>query len=109
LLNHYLDRRKDARLRQLARLEAQLRDFYGPLMALSHATKEIFHEWLQTYRDGKSYFTSEEDPPTEIQKESWRIWISTVLQPLNERMATIVIERSHLLEGGELPQSLRTL
>jgi hypothetical protein len=109
LINHYLDRKKDARLRQISRLEAQLRDFYGPLMALSHANHEIFHQWLRTYREGKKYFMSETDPPTDEQKNSWRIWIETVLQPLNVKMTSIVVERSQLIDGGSLPNSLRVL
>ena len=107
LLNHYLDRRKDSRLRKLQRLESQLQDFYGPLMALSHATYTIYDGWIRIYRDGKPF--NDDDPPTEEQLSFWRTWITSVLQPLNERMVTIVIERSHLLDDDELPGAFSVL
>lgn len=99
-----LERRKAA----LAQINEQLEKLYGPLFALSRASEETWLRFRQHNRPDMPFFDAH-SPPTEAELEMWRRWLSKVFIPLNERMAKVIVEHMHLLEGSTMPSSFLTL
>jgi hypothetical protein len=98
--------RADAiRADRIDRLNAQLRDLYGPLMALVLSTNALFQTWRK--RDlplprGWTGSTAEE-------REEWRHWMRTVFMPLNRRIAETIISHADLVEEDFMPPELLAL
>jgi hypothetical protein len=98
--------RADAiRANRIDRLNAQLRDLYGPLMALVLSTNALFQTWRR--RDlplpqGWAGSTPEE-------REEWRYWMRTVFMPLNRRIAETIILHADLVEEDFMPPQLLAL
>jgi hypothetical protein len=97
-------RRRD----RLERVNSQLRLLYGPLLALDLAAREAWLSFRKTWRPGRPYW-ADAPAPTEAEAEAWRIWMTSVFMPLNERMERTVVENADLLVEPEIPTSLLTL
>lgn len=96
------------RTQHLERVSRQLGELYGPLYGLTNSETAIFTIFRSRYRSGKHFF-SEEDPPSEDDLEAWRLWMTTVFAPLNNRMYELVLSKADLLIETEMPQCLRDL
>lgn len=101
----------DRRKREIAFAEQQIEKLYGPLFALSKATlqakKDLFaHRKHKT--DSEDYFDPN-DPPSEEDVEKWRLWIKTILQPMNVMMEDAIIKNAQLIEGGDIYKSFGDL
>ncbi|MEP6776670.1 MAG: hypothetical protein ABJA50_13835 [Chloroflexota bacterium] len=96
------------RNQRLERVNKQLGDLYGPLYGLLNSETAVFKVFRNVHRPGKHFF-SEEDPPTEEDLEAWRLWISTVFAPINNRMYELVLSKSDLLVETEMPPCLGDL
>ena len=99
-----LERRKAA----LALVTEQLEKLYGPLFALSRSSEETWRRFRQHNRPDGPFFNPA-DPPTEEELATWRRWLTTVFIPINERMAAVIVDHMHLLEGSTMPGSFLTL
>ena len=95
--NLILERRKA----RLERINQQLSDFYGPLLALVASTNLLFQRWRQTEFKLQSWANASEQD-----KEQWRMWMSTAFMPLNRRMAEIITTKAHLIEEDHMPPEL---
>jgi hypothetical protein len=100
-----LDQRKD----RLDRVNRQLSELYGPLLALASASShswEVFRGHFQT----KTWrFFEPESPPTKEAMQTWRQWMRHVFMPLNERMMELVITKPDLLDSPTMPDCLLEL
>src|SRR6476620_8479899 len=96
------------RTQRLERVSRQLGELYGPLFGLTDAEETVFKVFRSMVRPNKHFF-SEEDPPTEADLEAWRLWITTVFAPINNRMYELVLAKSDLLIETEMPQCFRDL
>jgi hypothetical protein len=94
-------RRKD----RLERVNAQLRLLYGPLFALDLAAREAWASFRKRWRPGRSYW-SEAPSPSEAEAEAWRVWMTAVFMPLNERMERAIVEHADLLVEPVMPPVL---
>jgi hypothetical protein len=102
--NAALARRKD----QLDRVNRQLSELYGPLLALEAASSRSWEAFRSRYRPGGSYW--ERDPPPTVEEgEAWRLWMTEVFMPLNDRMAELVVTKADLLQSPDLPSCLLEL
>jgi hypothetical protein len=99
-----LARRKD----RLERINAQLRNLFGPLYATDLVARELWLTFRKTYRTSGSYF-SDTSPPTEEEKKTWRLWMTTVFMPLNERMETVVTANADQVPETDMPSALLLL
>jgi hypothetical protein len=93
----------DRRQREIAFAEQQIEKLYGPLFALSRATSTVSKNLFASRKhkpDTKDYFDPN-DPPSEQEVEKWRLWIKTILQPMNVMMEEAIIKNAQLIEGGE--------
>ena len=96
-----LSRRQD----NLQRVNAQLSDFYGPLLALLTTTNLVYARWRETEFRLATGWSGASD----ADKDQWRLWMSTVFMPLNQKMVDIIITRAHLVEQDYMPPQLLTL
>ncbi|MFF1679283.1 hypothetical protein ACFVYG_25030 [Streptomyces sp. NPDC058256] len=95
---------------RLARVNAQLSDFYGPLFALMEANSRIYDAFAANYArpDGRDPF-DHEIPPSEQELAQWRTWATTVFIPNIRAMRDVVVTRADLLTEEEMPAALLEL
>jgi hypothetical protein len=108
LVTYLNNLRLSQRSERLERISRQLSELYGPLYGLIHAETTIFKVFRSIVRPNTHFF-SEDDPPTEADLEAWRLWMSTVFAPINNRMYELVLSKSDLLLETEVPQCFRDL
>jgi len=101
LYNLKLAQRKD----RLDRVNQQLSDLYGPLLALVSSAQSCWDAFRDQYRpDVPGYW--DDPPPTDEEAAIWRLWIVEVFMPLNAAMADVITENADLLDGSDMPQAL---
>ncbi len=104
--------RLSQRQERLSRVNRQLSDFYGPLLALTDAGTQIFNAFMEratTRSDGRSPFAAGGEPPTLEELAEWRLWVSTVFLPNIQAMRDIVVTKADLLVESHVPQVLLEL
>jgi hypothetical protein len=114
LAGYFVKHASDIRLAQrddrLERINRQLSEFYGPLLALTQATEESWRAFRRRYRppEGASYWRS--DPPLTTEDTIvWRLWMSTVFVPAQRQMMDLVLEHADLIDEPEMPPCLLVL
>lgn len=127
VITHRNDVRRDQRQALLDRVNRQLGELYGPLLALVTATDSAWNAYMSRYRPGGSLrepgmVTDRSDvvpgprlaawPPPNVNPQraptagegvTWRLWIREVFMPLNLRMEEVIITKADLLEGDAMP------
>ncbi|MCB1312048.1 MAG: hypothetical protein KDK29_09245 [Sedimentitalea sp.] len=109
LANQFFKRRQERRVWRLDRLDAQIRNFHGPLFAEVTASDAIW----QAFRDGLALGpgaapdAARAPELSEAQQESWRRCVREVFMPINLRIEKILLEETDLLDGAAYPQSFR--
>ena len=104
--NHKLAQRND----RLERINRQLSEFYGPLLALTRSSGQSWQAFRQRYRPpGSESFWKSDPPPTKEDAVAWRLWMTTVFMPVHQRMMELVLHRADLIEEPEMPPSLLDL
>jgi hypothetical protein len=95
---------------RLERINQQLSDFYGPLLALTRSSGQSWQAFRQRYRPpGSESFWKNDPPPTLEDAAAWRLWMTTVFVPMHQRMMELVLNRAHLIEEPEMPPCLLDL
>lgn len=102
--NLRLAQRKD----RLERVERQLRELYGPLLSLAEASTRVWEAFRGKYRPEGAFWRAH-DKPSDADAAAWRVWMSTVFQPMNEEMARLITEHADLIEDIDTPQCLLDL
>ena len=97
-LNDRNNRKEEA---QLARVNAQLRLLYGPLLALSRANKAVWDKFRVECWPSHGSLSFFDKGTTEEDAERWRIWTTAVFHPRNEKMEQVILENKDLMEGDE--------
>lgn len=90
---------------RLDRINQQLKLLYGPLYAIDQAGNTAWEAFREKNRPGGSYWSST-PPPTESEKEVWRLWMREVFMPLNLRLEKTIVENADLLIENKMPESL---
>ena len=104
----------DLRLAQrndrLDRINRQLSGFYSPLLAFTRSSEESWRAFRRRYRPpGSKSFWRAEPAPTREDVLMWRLWVTTMFMPANERITQLVIEHADLVEEPEMPPCLLAL
>jgi hypothetical protein len=86
---------------RLARTTAQLKDFYGPLFALSQAGDRTWKLLLR-----KGYGHSRESIAQAENGDLWVLWVTEVFQPINNKMSSIIVGHADLLIDDSMPECL---
>jgi hypothetical protein len=100
--NLRLAQRKD----RLDRINKQLSDFYGPLLALVSSGDSCWQAFRTRYRPGTQFFWDVDPPPTEEEAAAWRLWMVEVFMPLNAAMADVITQHADLLDEPDMPPAL---
>jgi hypothetical protein len=109
LAKYLNDLRIAQRKDQLERVNAQLRELYGPLYALARASGNTWLKFREKYRSNVVNYWESSPEPSEQEALAWRLWMVEVFAPLNAEMAALVISHADLLEDREMPQCLLDL
>lgn len=104
LLTYRNSRKLGLRQDQLARVNLQLEELYGPLFALSQASNAVWAAFRERHQHGMAYVADAD--LTQEQRELWTHWIANVFMPVNRRIFETIVSKAHLLEGDVMPQSL---
>jgi hypothetical protein len=104
LAKYASDVRLEQRKSQLARVDRQLNEFYGPLFGLVRTGSWAFAAFLESVRPDGTDFS--ERAPTDNEAAEYRLWITHVLMPLNRRVAELIFANAALLEEEEMPREL---
>src|SRR5215212_9630765 len=112
-IGYFIKYRTDLNLEQrndrLERVNRQLSEFYGPLLALTRASDQSWQAFRKRYRPGEGSFWKNDPPPTLEDAAAWRLWMTTVFVPVHERMMELVLERADLIEEPDMPACLLAL
>jgi hypothetical protein len=109
-IKYVTDLRLEQRNDRLERINRQLCDFYGPLLALTQSSGESWQAFRKRYRPpGSESFWKSDPPPTREDAVAWRLWMTTVFMPVHQRMMELVLERADLIEEPEMPACLLAL
>src|SRR5262249_27298541 len=99
------------RREELTYVNSQIEKLYGPLDALTHANDVAWEQFVSAdwpVGTGR-YFFDPMRPPTIEQVDKWRLWMTTVFQPLNMEMETRIINNSQLILGRQMPTAFKDL
>lgn len=100
--------RLEKRKAELKFVSDQLQYLYGPMMALSDASRQAWEKFREECRPSGPFF-DRSDPPTKEEIEKWRLWVSEVFMPINLKLEKIIIENAHLLDTESMPRSFQLL
>jgi hypothetical protein len=98
--------RLERRRARLARLDAQLRELYGPLNTLTESNEFVWRELRQTWLPDSAQRRSGM-PLTSEEEARWTAWIKQALMPANRRMRDIILNNAHLVIESEMPEPLQ--
>jgi len=94
---------------RLERINSQLSEFYGPLLALTRSSDQSWQAFRKRYRPGGGSFWKSDPPLTVEDAAAWRLWMTTVFVPVHHQMMELVLNRAHLIEEPDMPSCLLTL
>lgn len=89
---------------RLDRVNRQLSELYGPMLAILGANARAFEHFSEDYDFSYGLFRG--GPPTEEDHKQWRRWVTTVFAAQNERLHEIILTKSDLLVDDHMPSSL---
>ncbi len=101
-LTHLRNERRQA---ALARVNAQLRDLYGPLFALVAVNEHLWTAMRGAYlpeRDRRRSGSLSED-----EAEEWQRWLQQGLMPANVRMRDLILQHADLIVEDDMPHPLQ--
>src|SRR3954466_1981218 len=95
---------------RLERINRQLSDFYGPLLALTRSSERSWEAFRQRHRPPpERSFWKLEPPASEDDVVAWRLWMATVFMPMHQQMMDIVLTHADLIDESEMPLCLLDL
>ncbi|MGX1806108.1 hypothetical protein ACWIGI_10380 [Nocardia sp. NPDC055321] len=102
--------RMGQRQARLTRINQQLSEFYGPLLALMEANQRTFDAFHAGFAlaDGRCPIC-DVDVPAEQDLAEWRSWATTVFIPNIKAMREVVVTKADLLLESEMPPVLLEL
>jgi hypothetical protein len=103
-------RQLQRRQARLERLNAQLRDFYGPLYAIFQANRIAHLRFVDTLRPGSStLFALDVRPINDEELRLWRLWAESTHRHRSTPAYEVIISSAHLLIEDEMPECLLKL
>ena len=105
LFTYFNTKKTDERKAQIDRTNDQVRLLYGPLLASISASRSAYAAMVRQHSpDGTvdGLVRAIRDWPDGPEGSAYRHWMKSVLQPLNERAADIIINHLNLLESANI-------
>lgn len=107
LVSHILLTRREEEKRKmdasLQFIDRQLEELYGPLAFLIWESDRAFKDLLETL--GRSFVFHSERPMPEQELKIWLFWLDNFFFPKNEKIKELLMTKTHLIEGEEMPVS----
>lgn len=98
------------RQERLARVNRQLSEFYGPLLALTEINSRVYRAFGERHPrpDGRSPLQHgpAEMPLTEAESAEWRLWVTKVFLPNHRAMRDVLVTKADLLAEPHMPPIL---
>ena len=92
-------------LGRVERVNEQLKELYGPLLACVTASKSAYDAMVQQVggaaTDGPSFRAAVRADEASPEGVAYRAWVEEVLLPLSDRAARLIVERADLLEVSQ--------
>ncbi|MFJ4188758.1 hypothetical protein [Kitasatospora sp. NPDC089509] len=108
--------RLSQRERRLERVNRQLAELYGPLLALVEANHRAYRAFTELHPrdDGRNLFQHRPDrpgdrPPTGEELAEWRKWVEAIILPNQRAVREVLTTKADLLIGPEMPGVLLEL
>ena len=99
--NLVLTKRKE----RLDFINKAINDFYGPLYVTTHVGQTAYMAFVTKIRRGDDPFFLEQ-PLTDEEFAEWRLWVTNVFMPMNERYEKILLENAYLIQEREMPECI---
>ncbi|CAK0785547.1 hypothetical protein CVIRNUC_008757 [Coccomyxa viridis] len=109
---YYNTRITEERKAQIERINEQVRNLYGPLLACVTASKSAFDAMCRQHSpDGssKTFIDAIRSDPGSREGHIYRQWMRAVLQPLNEKAKDIIVKHADLLQSTHMEPLLLQL
>lgn len=106
------NRRRDRLRGQLEFVSAQLREFYGPLLAIAETSEQAWTVFKTRYNPDASpeaNFWDPAHPPSREARAAYKHWMNTLFFPLDDKLVDIIVTRADLLIDSGMPQCLTDL
>ena len=106
LLAYFNTQRTNRRHARLDRVNRQLEELYGPMLAQAEASARGFTTFRARLRDGKPYMFTEQDPLTVRERDIWEVWMRQVFMPANRTVYDLIVTKTHLIDDDVMPEPL---
>jgi hypothetical protein len=112
LITYFITLRTNQRNEQLTRVSRQLKELYGPIFALTRASRlammtalseDHLSELSKPQPDGESVYSQPDDPE---KVKRWATWMQTVILPINDTLYGVITQNADLFVEAEMPQSI---
>jgi hypothetical protein len=87
----------------------QIQYLYGPLHALCCANAAAWSTFRFRYHSDQASFFAKGSPPTPLDLEAWRQWMTEVFMPTNRAIIEIILKNTHLIDESSFPTSFAEL
>lgn len=105
---YFYGKRQEQRKNRLERINRQLDELYGPLLAIVQTNQQAWDSFLSNHNDNPDFYKEKENPSPEDISE-FHNWMGTVFMPNNEELHYIIVDNTSLLIENEMPQVLLEL
>jgi hypothetical protein len=110
LINHVLQSQREYKTKKREALlrytERQLEELYGPLALLLIEGRRTFKDLLEIF--GRKYIFVDDQPLSKEEFKTWIFWAENDFMPRNDKIKTLLMSKTHLIEGDEIPESYIT-
>lgn len=99
----YNERHRQKLASQLEFTKKQLEELYAPLAFLVLEGQHSYDELRNTL--GRSRIFEGHEPLAEDELKTWLFWAENDFLPRNEKISTLISDKTYLIDGGEVPGS----
>src|SRR5579859_4773610 len=104
ILSTTAENRRHSLVSQMEFTRQQLEELYGPLAFLLLEGRQTFQIFIELI--GRDDFKNEDIASfSDAELKAWLFWVDTDFFPRNEKIKDLLSKHTHLIEGGEVPQS----
>ncbi|MEW5302280.1 MAG: hypothetical protein WDW38_000299 [Sanguina aurantia] len=110
--SYFNSKLQEERKARIDRVNDQLKNFYGPLLSCVCSTKSAYEAMIYQHSKDGSYTDFQNcltEEPSGQEASAYRLWTEEVLQPLNEKAASIIMDHIDLLDTPTLEPCLLQL
>lgn len=106
VLTHRSSQHLQQRQDELARVNRQLAELYGPLFVMIESGRVAFDAFCERYSPTVPNFDYAAKDLSKEQREAWELWMTTVFQPKNRVMYELLASKGDLLIEEEMPKCI---